>query len=107
VPRLPRPSGLIESTVEVLRDRPEAGLRGYSVADLCQRWKVGSDKIHGFISRGELAAVNVATNLAGRPQWRITPEAVAAFERRRTSAPSPKPQRRRRRQDLVDYYSGD
>ncbi len=77
---------------------------GYSVADLCARWKVGQDKIHGFIRRGELVAVNVATNLAGRPQWRITPESVAVFEQRRTSAPPPKVKRAKRRPDVVDYF---
>jgi hypothetical protein len=77
---------------------------GFSVADLCRRWKVGPDKIHGFLRRGELVGVNVATNLSGRPQWRITPESVAAFERRRASAPPPKPPRRRRRPDVIDFY---
>ena len=77
---------------------------GCSVADLCARWKVGPDKVNGFIRRGELAAVNVATNTLGRPQWRVTPEAVATFERGRTSAPPPKPPKRRRRADEVDYF---
>lgn len=78
---------------------------GFSVADLCRRWKIGPDKVHGFISRGELIAVNVATTLSGRPQWRITPEAVTLFEQRRSSGPSAKPKRRRhRRQHEVDYY---
>jgi hypothetical protein len=79
-------------------------LHGFSVADLCRRWKIGPDKIHAFIRRGELMAVNVATNLAGRPQWRVTPESVEQFERRRTSAPPPKPLRRRRQPVLLDFY---
>jgi len=78
---------------------------GYSVADLCRRWLVGGDKIHGWIRRGELIAVNVATSLSGRPQWRITPESVEQFERRRTSVPPPKsPPRRRKRTDEIDFY---
>ena len=77
---------------------------GYRVADLCLRWKVGAGKIHGFIRRGELLAVNVATNRSGRPQWRITPESVALFERRRSSAPPPLPKRRRRQSLVVDFY---
>jgi hypothetical protein len=80
-------------------------LCGYSVADLCRRWKVGADKVHGFIRRGELVAVNVAANLSGKPQYRVTPEAVAEFEKRRSSAPLPPPPRRRRRSaGAVDYY---
>jgi hypothetical protein len=85
----------------------ERGQEGFSVADLCARWKVGADKIHGFLRRGELIGINVATNLSGRPQWRITRESVEMFERRRGSAPPPKPAPRRRRQtDFIDYYPG-
>jgi hypothetical protein len=74
------------------------------VADLCRRWKVGPDKIRRFLHRGELIGVNVATTLAGKPQWRITPQSVEEFERRRSSAPPPKPTRRRQRRELVDFY---
>lgn len=88
----------------ILPNNPSDTLCGYSVADLCLRWKVGADKVHGFIRRGELVAINVATNLSARPQWRITPEAVELFERKRTSAPPPSPHRRRRKRTIVDYY---
>jgi hypothetical protein len=77
--------------------------QGFSVADLCRRWKVGPDKVRAFLRRGELVGVNVATNLCARPQWRITRESVGLFERRRSSAPPPKPLRRRR-PVLIDYY---
>jgi hypothetical protein len=76
---------------------------GYSVADLCRRWKVGPDKIHGFLRRGELIGVNVATCLSAKPQWRITPESVAQFEQRRKSALPPKPPRQRRRPPARDF----
>jgi hypothetical protein len=77
---------------------------GYSVADLCRRWKIGEDKVRAFLRKGELVAVNVATNLSGRPRWRITPESVEQFERRRSSAPPPRPVRRRKRTKEVDYF---
>ena len=81
---------------------------GYSVADLCRRWKIGPDKIRAFLRRGELVGVNVATRLSGKPQWRITPESVERFERRRSSEPPPKPARRpRRRPDQIDFYPDD
>ena len=85
-------------------DPPEAHSGGYRVADLCHRWKVGADKVHGWIRRGELEAVNVATSLCGRPQYRITPESVRLFEERRSTAPPPKPTRRRRQPHLIDYW---
>lgn len=83
---------------------PDAPCGCYSVADLCRRFQVGADKVHGWIRRGELEAVNIATNLCGRPQWRITPESLRLFEKRRSSAPSPKPSRRRRQPHLIDYW---
>ncbi len=84
---------------------PDTCQRGYSVADLARRWRVGESKILGWIDRGELTAINVAANLSGRRQLRITPESVAAFEKRRSSASAPKPQSKRHRQaHLIDYY---
>lgn len=90
--------------IHALSHRPEAEAAGFRVADLCRRWKVGPDKIYGFLRRGELIGVNVAANLSGRPQWRVTRESVEAFEERRSSKPPPKPTRRRPRQALTDYY---
>jgi hypothetical protein len=84
-----------------LIDPPQSG---YTVADLCRRWKVGADKVRGFLRRGELVGVNVASGLSGKPQWRITPESVERFEQRRSAAPPAKPTRRRRRKELIDYY---
>jgi hypothetical protein len=79
-------------------------LDGYSVADLCRRWRIGADKVRAFLRRGELVGVNVAACLAGRPQWRITAESVERVEQRRSSAPTPRPARRTQRIALVDYY---
>ncbi len=95
------PSALDPSDPGPAYDAPQAG---YTVADLCRRWKVGADKIRTFLRRGELVGVNVATNLSGRPQWRIIRESVEQFEKRRTSAPPPKPPRRKRQPQLIDYF---
>lgn len=77
---------------------------GYTVRNLAKRYRVSPDKIRGFIRRGELAAINTATALCGKPRWVVMPEALAAFERRRQAGPPPKPQRRRRRPAMIDYY---
>jgi len=79
---------------------PAAGL---TVADVARRLRVGEDKVRAWIGRGELAAVNTAAVLCGKPRWVITPEALAAFETRRKSTPPPQPQRRKRTA-AVDYY---
>jgi hypothetical protein len=77
---------------------------GYSVADLCRRWKVGPDKVRSFLRRGELIAVNLAASLSGKPLWRITRESVKTFEQRRTSAPPPRPARRKKKAAAIDFY---
>jgi hypothetical protein len=94
-------SRLIPPAVEAIRTKHEAG---FSVADLCRRWKVGPDKIHGFLRRGELIGVNLASSVSAKPQWRITPESVEEFEKRRSSRPLPKPARRRRPQVAIDFF---
>lgn len=78
---------------------------GYNVADLCRRWKIGADKVRGFLRRGELVGVNVAASLAGKPQWRITAESVAAFEQRRSSVPPPRTKRAKAKTaDVGNWY---
>jgi excisionase family DNA binding protein len=78
--------------------------RGYTVADVAARLRVSPDKVRAWVRRGELAAVNTADVLCGRPQLRITPEALAAFERGRTVALPSKTPRRRRLAATKDYY---
>jgi transposase len=78
------------------------------VRDVATRYRVGCDKVRAWIRRGELAAVNTAAALCGKPRWVITPEALTVFERVRDAGPPPKPMpRRRRRTQAIDYYPGD
>jgi excisionase family DNA binding protein len=77
---------------------------GYTVADVARRLRVSPDKVRHWIAVGELPAVNVATVLCGKPLWRITPDGLAAFERRRSGGPPPTIPRRRRLAQTVDYY---
>jgi hypothetical protein len=78
---------------------------GLTVADVARRYRVGEDKVRGWINRGELRAVNTSRALCSRPRWVIPPESLAEFERRRAGGPASKPTGRRRRQaQEVDYY---
>jgi hypothetical protein len=77
---------------------------GLTVPDVARRYRVGEDKVRALIARGELIAVNAASALCGRPRWVVLPDALAAFERRRSSAPPPRPARRSRKRYVVDYY---
>ncbi len=78
----------------------------YGVQNVCDRYAVGEHTVLGWIRRGELKAINVARKPGCRPKWRITEEALAAFEAMRTPTPPPAPTRRKRQQssDIVDRY---
>jgi transposase len=80
---------------------PAAGL---TVRDVARRYRVGEDKVRGWVARGELAAVNTAAALCGKPRWVILPDALAAFEKRRAGGPVPKPKRRAKRPVQIDFY---
>jgi hypothetical protein len=77
---------------------------GLTVAEVARRYRIGKDKVRALIARGELAAVNTATALCGKPRWIVLPDGLAAFERRRQGGPAPTPPRRRKRMSEVDYY---
>lgn len=51
---------------------------------LARRYGVSVDKVVRWILAGELEALNLATSPSGRPRYKITEEAIQAFERRRT-----------------------
>lgn len=72
------------------------GGRGLTVEDLAKRFRVSPDKVRGWIRSGKLRAFDRSDG-GGRPKWVVTPEALAEFERGRTSrGPEPKPARRKR-----------
>jgi hypothetical protein len=71
---------------------------------MARRYRVGEDKVRGWIRRGELAAINTATVMCGRPRWVIPPDALAVFEHRRAGGPAPKPAPRRKRSYQIDFY---
>jgi hypothetical protein len=77
---------------------------GLTVRDIARRYRVGPDKVRGWIRRGELLAVNTAPNNLARPRWVVTPEALKQFEAGRQTTPPPKPARRRKGQVAIDYY---
>ena len=66
-----------------------------------ERLGIKPEKVLGWIARGELRAINVAGRVGGRPRWRISVEAIADFERRRSAVKPAKTRRRRKRQTEV------
>ncbi|HYT94866.1 MAG TPA: helix-turn-helix domain-containing protein [Gemmataceae bacterium] len=77
-----------------------------SVHDLTERYGVSEHTVLGWIRSGELQAVNVSRRLGSRkPRWRITQEALGAFEQLRTATPPlPKVRRRKRPADVIEFY---
>lgn len=80
--------------------------RALSVKDICQRFGVGEHTVLQWIRSGDLTAIDVSRNRGGKPKWRITPEALAAFELSRMYSPPPKPTRRNKNQsmDVIKFY---
>ena len=65
---------------------------------VAERLGTSVKKILHWIDMAELAAVNTATRRGGRPRWKISVEALAAFELSRTNLPpAPVPTRKPRR----------
>ncbi len=77
-----------------------------SVRAVCERYGVSEHTVLGWIRSGELRAINVGRRLgAKKPRWRITAEALDAFEVLRTpTAPSPRARRRKRSADVIEFY---
>ncbi len=79
----------------------------YTVQDLQRRYGVTVHTVLGWIRSGELKAVNVGRRSgAKKPRWRISPEALAAFEQLRTATPLRPRTPRRKRQDagVIEFY---
>lgn len=71
---------------------------------LAKRWGVSAETVIGFILAGELEGFNVASRNSTRPRYRITREAIADFERRRSAVVAPTPRRRRKAQTGVRTF---
>jgi transposase len=78
-----------------------------SVKQLREHFGVGEGTILAWIRSGQLRAMDVARHQGGgRPKWRATESAVAAFEELRQISPTPDPVRRGRKSNdgVVEFY---
>lgn len=79
--------------------------RALTVCDLCDRYGVNEHTVLAWIRNGELRALNVGRRLGTKkPRWRVTPEALAAFEALRTPQPPPPRTRRTRQTTFVPNF---
>lgn len=79
--------------------------RALSVKDICERYSVGEHTVLGWINRGEIRAINVSRHRGAKPRWRVTAEALQAFELSRTPSPPPPQTRRKKRSaEVIEFY---
>ena len=71
--------------------------RTLTVKEAAGRFGVTQHTVLSWIRSGELPAIDVSRKRGGRPSWRITPDALARFERARTAMPAPEPIRKQRK----------
>ena len=73
---------------------------------VAERYGVDPSKVRGWIRRGELRAVNLASHVGGRPRWRIDPADLATFEAMRAAKPPPprQPRRRRCHSGVIEFF---
>ena len=79
----------------------------YSLADVAARWGCCHSHVLSLVRSGELAAIDISTNPAGRARYIVTDDALDAFEQRRTvapPAPAPKRRARVRRDDVIEFF---
>ena len=78
----------------------------YSVRDLVQRFNVNEHTVLAWIRSGELKAINVGVAPGKKkPRWRITKEALEAFELLRAAQPvRPRTRRKKRQTDTIEFY---
>lgn len=69
----------------------------HSPAEIARDRGVRLSKVRAWIASGELEAVNVAekTGPGFRPRWRVSADALAAFDRARSSKPTVATKRKR------------
>jgi len=70
------------------------------------RYGIGIHTALSLIARGAIRATNVG--LGARPRWRITPDAIADFERMRAAGKAAKtPRRRQAAKDdgVIEFFS--
>jgi hypothetical protein len=88
-----------------LRDRPEAGQRGWTPRELAKLLRMSADRIRSMILRGELSAINTSPHRCGKPRYIVLPCHLAEWERTRRVVPPPKTSpRRRRRAGRIDHF---
>lgn len=70
---------------------------------IARRYGIHVSRVLAWIRSGQLAAINVGDGTR-RPRWRILPDALEAFERRRAAQPAAKATQRRKVDPTITQY---
>ena len=90
--------------------RPSAppGTSWFTPREVAKQRRVRVATIFGWIRRGELEAINHANSRLGKPRWKISTDALAAFDLARSSrsviAPSSRRRGRGRGIPVTEYF---
>lgn len=76
----------------------------FTPPQLSKRWRCKPSTVIAAIKRGDLRAFNLASPGCTRPRFRISPEAVAEFELRKSVVTPVKAIRTRRRDESVKSF---
>ena len=71
---------------------------------IAKRFGVKADTVRSWIHAGELPAINVAPSGSKKPSFRVSDEALKAFEQRRSGKAPAKPKRRRRKRSTAKQF---
>ncbi len=72
--------------------------------EVAEQFGINSSKVLMWIRSGELAAINVAASLLGRPRWRISQADLAVFAQRRQAITPPKSRPRRKTVGVIQFF---
>jgi transposase len=77
----------------------------YSIKEIMERYVCSEHTVLRWINNNELKAINVARVRGTRPRYRVTEEALLAFEISRMSSKPPEQQRNKKSTtDVVEFY---
>jgi excisionase family DNA binding protein len=77
---------------------------GFTISEVARALRVGRRRVRELIRTGQLASVNVAPDLSGRPRLIVMAADLERWVESRRAGPPQRPARRRKRREMVDYY---
>jgi hypothetical protein len=101
------PSGLTNHRRQLEDEGQSTTVNGdgpYTIQQITRRYCVTERCVQIWIASGELSALNVSRYPGSKkPRWRITRQALEAFERLRATTPVPRLRRRQRRAEVMEF----